>query len=58
MKELLKEQLIEYHNKYEACKAEAMELIKSGGNYQAKIDECVGLKVQIEVAILELKKYV
>ncbi len=58
MKELLKESLVDYHNQYETCKAQALELIKSGGDYQAKIDECVGLKVIIETTILELKKYV
>lgn len=57
MKELLKEMLIEYQQKYEAKKAECIELMKQNKEWESKAKEAAGLKLMIEATILELEKY-
>lgn len=62
MKELILEQLKEYQDQYEVLKAECIALMKSKQDnteeFLEKAKKAGGLKMMIEVTILELGKYV
>ena len=57
MKELLKEQLIEYQNKFNVNQAECISLMKEGKDWKEKAKEGADLKMMIEATIIELSKY-
>jgi len=57
MREILKEQLIEYEQKLDANKEECFALMKKGEKWEDKAKEAAGLKLLMEACILELKKY-
>ncbi len=57
MKELLKEQLIDYQNQFNENKRQCLELMKKGEPWQELAKEGAGLKIMIETTILEISKY-
>ena len=61
MKELLEEQLIEYQQKFDANKAETLEMMRKGfpeKEWQDHAKKGAALKMLIEATILELEKYI
>lgn len=57
MKELLKEQLIEYQLQFNQNQAECIALMKEGKEWQELAKKGAGLKQMIEVTILEIAKF-
>ena len=58
MLELLKEQLIEYQNKFNKNQEECIALMKEKKHWHTKAKEGAGLKMMIEVTIEEMAKYI
>ena len=57
MRELLIEQLKEYLSKFNANKEECIRLMKEGEEWREIAKKGAGLKLMIEVTLLEIKKY-
>lgn len=57
MLELLKEQLIEYKDKFDKNQADCIALMKEGKPWQELAKEGAGLKMMIEATILEMQRY-
>ena len=57
MIELLKKQLIDYQNQYEANLSECISLMKADKEWKTLAQKGAGLKSLIECTIIEMKKY-
>ena len=57
MKELLIEQLKEYQEEFNANKEECIKLMEEGRPWKEIAKKGAGLKMLIEVTLVEIKKY-
>jgi hypothetical protein len=55
--DLLKEQLAEYMEQFKANQSECIQLMKEGKEWEEHARKGAGLKMMIEVTLLEIKKY-